>query len=170
MVASRISQRALPGSMPRYMAASASRSSSSGSAPPAHAVRTPKLAVTYRWWPSSSTGARRPPASRSATRRGAPRPPGRPRGHAACGRLAARTGEQDRELVAAEAGDEVIGAQHSAQALGHHDEQAVARLVAERVVDHLEVVEVHEDDGELALALVDRGAQALQEQRAVRQP
>ena len=50
----------------------------------------------------------------------------------------------DRELVAAEAGDDVVGAQHAAQPLGHGDEQPVAGAVPERVVDELEVVEVDE--------------------------
>ena len=53
---------------------------------------------------------------------------------------------QDRELVAAEARQQVALAQLRPDALGDVDEQLVARRVTERVVDHLEVVEVEEDD------------------------
>ena len=104
---------------------------------PALALRTPKLAVTNRWRPSSSTGARSALASRSATRRAAD--------------LAA-DGDRDRELVAAEARDQVAGAQHAPHALGDDLEQVVAGAVAERVVDHLEVVEVDEQHRDLVAA------------------
>ena len=53
------------------------------------------------------------------------------------------------------------------------DEQAVAGLVAERVVDDLEAVEVEEEDGDAALAPArapQRLAEAVEEQRAVGQP
>jgi hypothetical protein len=46
------------------------------------------------------------------------------------------------ELVAAEAGEEVAAAQHLAQAMGDLDQEPVALLVAERVVDLLEAIEV----------------------------
>ena len=51
---------------------------------------------------------------------------------------------QDRELVAAEARDGVLGARRFAQALGRLREHHVAGLVAQRVVDELEAVEVDE--------------------------
>ena len=54
--------------------------------------------------------------------------------------------DQDPELVAAEAGDDVAGAQVGAQARRHRPQQGVAGVVAEAVVDQLEVVEVEEED------------------------
>ena len=53
---------------------------------------------------------------------------------------------QDRELVAAQPGDEVAVADRAGDPLGHGDEERVAGGVAERVVDDLEVVEVDEQD------------------------
>ena len=52
--------------------------------------------------------------------------------------------EQDGELVAAEARRQVACAQARAQAAREGDEQLVADLMAEAVVDELEVVEVEE--------------------------
>ena len=54
--------------------------------------------------------------------------------------------DQDAELVAAEAGDDVAGAQVGAQPRRHRAQQLVAGVVAEAVVDQLEVVEVEEED------------------------
>ena len=59
--------------------------------------------------------------------------------------------DQDAELVAAEAGDDVAGPQVGAQARRDGSQQGVAGVVAEAVVDQLEVVEVEEEDP-------DRGA------------
>ncbi len=77
--------------------------------------------------------------------------------HRGVDRLAQPVGDVDRltlhhddELVAAEAGQHVVLAQHRAQPLGHDLEELVADLVAEAVVDRLEVVEVDEQDGDLA--------------------
>ena len=53
---------------------------------------------------------------------------------------------EDRELVAAEPGDEVALTDQAADPLRHRDEELVAGGVAERVVDDLEVVEVEEED------------------------
>ena len=53
---------------------------------------------------------------------------------------------QDRELVAAEAGDQVRRANESGDPLRGRHEECVARSVPERVVDDLEVVEVDEQD------------------------
>ena len=63
--------------------------------------------------------------------------------------------EQDRELVAAQARDEVRRAQHRLQAPREVHQQLVARLVAERVVHHLEAVEVevHHREALLRVAL-----------------
>ena len=80
---------------------------------------------------------------------------------------------QDRELVAGEAGDDVGGAHPFAHHLGDLADQVVAGVVAERVVDRLEAVDV--DDHHRALAavagaegdvLVELGAEAA----AVEQP
>ena len=71
--------------------------------------------------------------------------------------LAARLGDQHPELVAAEAGHRVRAAQGGAQPPADLHQQRVAGVVAERVVDVLEAVEVHHGHGELAaLALGDR--------------
>ena len=80
--------------------------------------------------------------------------------------------QQDRELVAAEAGGGVGGADAGRDPLGHLEQHPVAGGVAEAVVDGLEVVEVDEHDGH-ADALAQRPrhgvADALVEQRAVGQ-
>ena len=62
----------------------------------------------------------------------------------------ATLGQQDRELVAAEPGHGVRRAQRARQPLADQLEQAVAVVVAERVVDLLEVVEVHDHHRALA--------------------
>ena len=56
--------------------------------------------------------------------------------------------DQDAELVAAEAGDDVAGAQVGAQPRRDRPQQLVAGVVAEAVVDQLEVVEVEEEDAD----------------------
>jgi hypothetical protein len=80
--------------------------------------------------------------------------------------------QQQRELVTAEAGRRVTGADARGQALADLDQHLVAGGVAEAVVDDLEVVEVQEDHGHaavLAPAASERMAYALDEQRAVGQ-
>ncbi len=52
--------------------------------------------------------------------------------------------EQHGELVAAESGDEPIGADRGDEPTGNADQEGVAGLVAQGVVDRLEPVEVHE--------------------------
>ena len=60
---------------------------------------------------------------------------------------------QDHELVAAEPGHDVVRvAHHLGQPLAEHGQQVVAGVVAERVVDVLEAVQVEQDHGEAALA------------------
>ena len=54
--------------------------------------------------------------------------------------------EQDRELVAAGAREDVAGAQVGLQRVGHREEQRVARDVAMLAVDGPEAVEVEQDD------------------------
>ena len=67
----------------------------------------------------------------------------------ACGVVGAEhVGQQHAELVAAEAGDGVGGAQRGLEPLGDLLEEHVAVVVAERVVDLLEVVEVHDHHGQ----------------------
>ena len=55
---------------------------------------------------------------------------------------------QDEELVAAVARDHVGGTDRRAKPAGDGTKEVVARIVAERVVDLLEVVEVDEDDAQ----------------------
>ena len=94
-----------------------------------------------------------------------------PLGDAARG-LAVRLLQQDRELVATEAGDRVLRSHDPAQPLGNRRQQLVAGRVAEAVVDGLEVVQVEEHDGQRATrALAGHGMrQAVREQGPVRQP
>ncbi len=61
-------------------------------------------------------------------------------------------GEQHHELVAAEARDEVAGAQRAGDAACHRLQQRIAGKVAERVVHALEVVEVDEQQRERGAA------------------
>ena len=73
-------------------------------------------------------------------------------------RVGGGVGQQQRELVAAEARDDVAVAHHvGRQARGHGLEQAVAEGVAENVVDILEAVEVEDDHRHAAAG---RGGQA----------
>ena len=95
------------------------------------------------------------------------------RGGDAVGLLGRRLGQQDRELVAAEAGEHVGLAQAAAQRVGDAHDQLVAGGVAERVVDRLEVVEVEHDRRALRPVALDVGDVALElalERAAVEQP
>ena len=79
----------------------------------------------------------------------------------------------ERELVAAQPRDRIGAAHAMAESLRHLGEQQVAGLVAERVVDQLEVVEVEEDDRQLlrVRVLCEQAArQLLQKALAVQQP
>ena len=83
--------------------------------------------------------------------------------------------QQDGELVAADPRDGVAGAQRGVEPARDRLEQPVAGLVAERVVDELEAVEVEEQHGGAAVAVAAaRAAQRLlepvEEQRPVREP
>ena len=64
---------------------------------------------------------------------------------------------EDRELVAAEARDRVAGAQLAVQARADRAQQLVAGVVAERVVDDLQVVEVQEQQRDPAAVARARG-------------
>ncbi len=79
----------------------------------------------------------------------------------------------DRELVAAETGDGVLGAHRALQALGHDLEDLVTGVVAERVVDGLEAVEVDHHDEDVAAAAhpaCEGVGQPVVEHRAVQAP
>ena len=117
----------------------------------------PMLALTCRLMPPRWNGSSRARAIWAATAR----PP-----------RVGVVGEQHGELVAAEPGDRVGGRERALQPPAHLDEQAVAVVVAESVVDLLELVEVHDDErhrfGRARRAL-QRLAQPVVEQRAVGQ-
>ena len=77
---------------------------------------------------------------------------------------------EDGELVTAQPRHEVAFADSAAETSRDLDEQQVTDMMAERVVDLLEVVEVEQHDRKRALVEVDTGlAQAREEQRAVGQ-
>ncbi len=78
--------------------------------------------------------------------------------------------QQHRELVATEPRDGVTYAQLAAQAGTDEVQQQVAVVMAERVVDVLEAVEVEQQDGDLApvaLRMRDRPMGAVVEQQPV---
>ena len=80
--------------------------------------------------------------------------------------------EQDRELVTAEARHGVGLAHDLAQPVGDLDQQGVAAVVAERVVDLLEPVDVEQQQSDvvpLGLGVGDRPLEALGEQATVGQ-
>ncbi len=81
-------------------------------------------------------------------------------------------GQQQRELVAAESRQRVAAAQTSLQSIGYRFQQPVAHRMTERVVDDLESIEIEEHHREATLVplrLSDREAEAILQQRAVRQ-
>ncbi len=81
--------------------------------------------------------------------------------------------DQHDELVAAEPRHDVARAQALLQPRAHLAQQHVAGIVAQRVVDHFETIEVDEQHGELAVVAArrfDREIQQLAEHRTVRQP
>ena len=86
-------------------------------------------------------------------------------------RLFAAVFQQDHELVSAQAGDRVALGHAGAQALGHQLQQQVALLVTQRVVEHLEVVQVDEHQRAFARArrVGQRRVQPVHEQLAVGQ-
>jgi hypothetical protein len=83
-----------------------------------------------------------------------------------------RVVDEQRELVAAEPRGGVRRAHRRRQPPGHRRQQLVAGAVAHRVVDHLEVVQVDEEDADGALGaarVVERVRHPLGEQHPVRQ-
>jgi hypothetical protein len=91
-------------------------------------------------------------------------------GHAADVLAVADTVQEDRELVAAHPRSQVLVLERAAQPPRDRREQLVADRVPEAVVDRLEVVEVEEQDGEVALPGGQQLAELLEEQGAVREP
>ena len=130
---SKSSERSLPSSLARYIAASASRSISSAVSSPAAAQR--------------DADARGHEALLALDHDRRVERGGDAVGDAGRDGLVVDARQEDRELVAAEAGDRVAGAQRVAQPLGDDDQQLVAGGVPERVVDDLELVEVDEEHG-----------------------
>jgi hypothetical protein len=80
---------------------------------------------------------------------------------------AGRARQEDRELVSAEAGELVAVAQHRAHAPGGLAQEGVAVVVAQRVVDVLEAIEVDQQQRGRRTAVVERG---LEPDEAVEQP
>ena len=84
-----------------------------------------------------------------------------------------RCASSSGELVAADARDEIVVADRRAHALADRHQQRVARHVAERVVDRLELVEVDEQHRVHAVGVrarvLERRREPLLEERAVRQ-
>ena len=82
--------------------------------------------------------------------------------------------DQDREVVASQARDRVARPHDPAQHGRQLHQQPVAGGVAQALVDELEAVEVHEQHGAALLRAPapagQRAAQAVHEERAVRQP
>ncbi len=90
------------------------------------------------------------------------------RGHG--GVFVADRRQQDGEFVTAHARHRIDVAQFAAQARRDLLQQQVADLVTQRIVDVLEAVEIHQQQGErpvVALGLFDRLLQTLMKQRAV---
>ena len=80
--------------------------------------------------------------------------------------------QDDRKLVAAEPGHEIVAANLRPQPVGHQPQQAVAHRVAERIVDVLEQIEVdaqHRHSLVPGLALVQRLLEAILIKLPVRQ-
>ena len=73
------------------------------------------------------------------------------------GVLAARLGQDHRELVAADPAGDVGRADDAADAVGDLGEHGVAAEVADAVVDALEVVEVEDDQRDEALVALGAG-------------
>ena len=134
-----------PLSLARYIAASASRISSSalvGWPSASRATAIPIEALT-KW-------------STPCIEKGWAKAGGDPLGDRDRLAVVGEPVDQDPELVAAEAGDDVAGAQVGAQPRRDGAQQGVAGVVAEAVVDQLEVVEVEEEDPDRRAG--DRGA------------
>ena len=60
-----------------------------------------------------------------------------------------QTGQNDDKLIAAETGDKIGFAYYMRQPAGDLPQQFVTDLMAQRVIDELEAVEIHEHDRQL---------------------
>ena len=113
------------------------------------------LTRTWRRWPATSNGAESARADAAGGDRGL--------------RLVLEADAQDGELVAAEAGDQIGVAHGGLEPLRDLDQQPVAGLVAEAVVDDLEVVEVEEQDRD-RLTRIGGRAKRSQERGSIGEP
>ena len=148
-----------PLTLARYIATSASRSRSSAVRSPPEATTTPMLQRIVIWRPGELE--RRVERGEDALRQGE--------------HLLGQPDvlDEDRELVAAEAGDRVLGAEHRTEASAIAIEERIAGRVAEAVVDGLEPVEVEEQQADQPAGRRPAGEgvlQAILEQGAVGQP
>ena len=119
----------------------------------------PTLALTKTGWSPSTIGG----ASASSSRCGDLDRPA----------LARQAFAEHGELVAAQARERVAGGEQRREPLGELGQQLVAALVAVAVVDDLEAVEVepeHRGGAAVAGGQRERVVDAVDEQRAVRQP
>ena len=78
-------------------------------------------------------------------------------GHDLAGMTEVGVGHGDAELVAAQPRGDVRGADRLPDDLGHEEDRLVAGVVAEAVVDLLQLVEVHQHQGERPPVAVDPG-------------
>ena len=98
---------------------------------------------------------------------------GQPVGHAHRRLHVRRVAQEDGELVAAEPGGHVAGAQHRPEAIADGHQQRIAGSVTEAVVDELEVVQVDEQDdrhGPARIAGFEARGDDLGEQRPIGEP
>ncbi len=152
------SKRAPPPSLARYMATSASRTTASAEWLRPSETTMPTEALTTTGRSSTTTGAFRASSSRWATSI-APRSPGRP------SHSSANSSPPMRASVS-------LSATSGAEPQRDLAEQLVAALVAERVVDELEAVDVEHEHGDRAAVARgerERVVHAVDEQRAVGQ-
>ena len=148
-----------PWSLARYMAASASRMSASGSV--ACSARDGDADARGHHDLGVAQEERRPQGLEQAL------------GHLHRTGLVLDLLAQDDELVAAEAAHRVVAPHRLAEPVRHLLEQAVAGGVAEAVVDHLELVEVDEQHGRPRVVAGRAGQRlldAVEQEGAVRQP
>ncbi len=142
-----------------YIAMSARRRSSSRVVPCSGAIAMPMLPCTSSDTPAISQGSAIALRSRSAT--------------ASAARLVGRALAQHAELVAAEPGDDLALADDVVEPGRDDRQQLVPPVVAERVVDLLEPLEIDEEHGQsllLAILGLQRLVEPLAELRPVGEP
>ena len=80
-----------------------------------------------------------------------------------CGILGMRNlGEQNNELVTAEARDRVFHPHTASEPGGHLFQQQIAHVVPKRIVDGLEVIQVEKYDGQRVLVALGPGQRLVQ--------